>query len=307
MVTIVRKFKRFISDPYVRFYLCDMMGIYRDMPDEEYLARKFKLRLGYELNLNNPKSFNEKIQWLKLYDRKPEYIMMVDKVLVKDYVAKIIGEEYIIPTIQVWDNPENIDFDSLPSQFVLKCNHNSGKGMTICKDKKILNTRKTIRELKKGLNEDYYVHNREWPYKGVERKVFAEKYIGDGSSDLYDYKFMCFNGVVKCSFVCSNRFSPEGLNVTFYDREWNKMPFERDYKATKQIIPKPANYDLMISLAERISANIPFARIDFYETDNRVYFGEITLYPGSGFEGFQPLEWDYIIGSYLELPRRELK
>lgn len=266
------------------------------LPDELYLKLQYRAKLDKKLNLKNPKTFNEKLQWLKLYDRKPEYTIMVDKYLAKKYVADKIGEEYIIPTLGVWDSVDEIDFDLLPNQFVLKCNHNSGLGMCICKDKSKLDIAEVRRALANGLKQDYYHIGREWPYKDVPRKIIAEKYMGDS---LNDYKLMCFDGKIKCSFVCSDR--SENLKVTFFDNDWNRMPFIRHYPASDNKIPKPINFDQMIELAEILSKDIPFLRVDFYEIDGKIYFGELTFYPGCGYEEFTPEEWDERLGSWIKL------
>lgn len=269
--------------------------------DEKYLRCAFKAYLGYKLNLKNPKSFNEKLQWLKLHDRNPEYTTMVDKVKVKKYVAEKIGSEYVIPTLGVWESVHEIDFSILPNQFVLKCNHNSGLGIYICKEKDSLKINEVKKELQKGLRQDYYRCSREWPYKQVERRILAEEYLSDDGNELMDYKFMCFGGEVKCCFVCSDRHSEKGLHVTFFDREWNVMPFERHYPSVKEGMKKPKNYEKMVELAEILSQNIPFVRVDFYDINGKIYFGELTLYPGGGLEEFTPEEWDYKLGSWIEL------
>lgn len=264
---------KYLTKPDYRFLFWARYGRYNSMPDEEYLKRMFKATIGNELDLQNPKTFNEKIQWLKLNDRNPLYTILVDKYKVKKYVANIIGEEYIIPTLGVWEDPESIDFNQLPKQFVLKCNHNSGTGMYICKDKSLLNSAKVKAALKKGLEQNYYLTGREWPYKNVERRIIAEKYINSVSGqELIDYKFMCFNGEVKCSFVCTDRFDKSGLKVTFYDREWKMMPFERHYPRSLQPISKPFMYGRMIELAEKLSRNLPFARIDLYEEQKNLFW-----------------------------------
>ena len=308
---ISKIFKRgfdFVFDPNYRFSFLAARGRYNNMPDEEFLKKKFKSVMGKELNLNNPQTFNEKLQWLKLYDRKPEYTIMADKYRVRDYIKNTIGEEYLIPLLGVWDDPEEIDFDALPDKFVLKCNHNSGLGMCICKDKSKLNIKKVKQALKKGLEQDYYLTGREWPYKDVPRKIIAEKFMVDESgTELKDYKIMCFNGKAKCSFVCSERFSKTGLKVTFFDREWNRMPFERCYPQSKEKLEKPKNYELMLKLAEQLSASVTFLRVDFYEINGKPYLGELTFHPGSGFEKFSPEEWDYKLGEMLKLPVSEKK
>lgn len=298
----IRMVKQFVLDPKVRFGYLTSAGFYNHMSDEEYLSRKYQLYFGQKLDLQNPKTFNEKLQWLKLYNRKPEYTMMVDKYKVREYIAQELGEEYLIPLLGVWDNPDEIDFDALPNQFVLKCNHNSGLGMCICKDKSKLDIPKVKAELRKGLKQDYYLTGREWPYKDVPRKIIAEKYMSnDNGEDLNDYKLMCFNGKVKATFVCSDRFSNDGLKVTFYDTTWTRMPFERHYPAAKEDINKPRSYEDMVALAEKLAQKIPFVRVDFYEVKGKPYFGELTFFPGSGFEEFNPEQWDKTLGDWIEL------
>lgn len=273
-------------------------------PDKLYVEWMYYLYIGQKLDLKNPRTFNEKLQWLKLYNRRPEYTVMVDKVKVKEYVIEKLGKEYIIPTLGVWDDPDEIDFDALPDQFVLKCNHNSGTGMCICKDKSKLDISKVKERLRKGLREDYFLYSRKWPYKNVPRKILAEKFMEDksGDGDLKDYKFMCFNGKVKCSFVCSDRNNGEGLKVTFFDRDWKQLPFTRHYPASEKGIAMPEKYQEMISLSEELSQNIPFVRSDFYEINGRIYFGELTFYPGSGWEEFSPKEWDEKLGNLIQIP-----
>lgn len=276
-------------------------NILRILSDKAYLKLSYRLNMGKKLNLKEPKTFNEKLQWLKLYNRKPEYTMMVDKFEVRKYIAEKLGEEYLIPCLGVWDKVEDIDFDKLPEQFVLKCNHNSGTGMCICKDKSKLDIEKVRKELNKGLKENYFYHGREWPYKNVKPRIIAEKYMVDESgTELKDYKFMCFGGKCENIFVCSERYENE-LKVTFFDTEWNRMKFERHYKASQKIINKPKKLDKMIVLAEELSKNIPFVRIDFYDINGKIYFGEITFYPGTGMEEFNPEEWDYKLGELINL------
>lgn len=298
-----RKVYKCIFDKDYRFNVLSNFGFYDSMDDEEYLKRKYKSIMHKELDLDNPKVFNEKLQWLKINDHNPNYTMMVDKYKVRDYIKKELGEEYLIPLIGVWDNPDDIDFDSLPNQFVLKCNHNSGLGMCICKDKSKLDIEKVKKELRKGLKQDYYLTGREWPYKNVPRKIVAEKYMIDNMhGELMDYKFMCFNGKVECSFVCSDRFDDDGLKITFFDRNRNVLPFERHYPKSNKPIEKPFNYDKMIEFSEKLSQKMSFSRIDFYEIDKRLYFGEITFFPGSGFEEFTPESADEELGKLIKLP-----
>lgn len=293
--------KRIINNPYKFIFLLDKLKITKLIPDDTYLRLKYRATFGKNLNLKVPQTFNEKLQWLKLYDRNPEYIKMVDKYEVKKYIAQKIGNEYVIPTLGVWDNVDDIDFDSLPDQFVLKCTHDSG-GIIICKDKSQFDVNAAKKTLKKSIKCDYYLMGREWPYKNVKRRIIAEKFMVDNSGDeLKDYKLMCFNGKVKCSFVCSERFSDNGLKVTFFDRNWKKMPLQRHYPFSDKEINPPINYNKMIELAEQLSADIPFVRVDFYEIDKMIFFGELTFYPGGGFEEFTPEEWDKKLGNLIEL------
>lgn len=304
--------KEILKENLPSFMLEPLKSVYGDIhyaamhmvPEKWYLKRKFKKRVGYPLNLDNPKTFNEKLQWLKLHDRNPLYTKMVDKYEAKKYVADIIGEEYIIPTLGVWEHFDDIDFDKLPNQFVLKCTHDSGS-VAICTDKNTFDKKVAKKKLERGLRYNYYYAGGfEWPYKDVKPRIIAEKYMVDAErqgNELTDYKIMCFNGRVKSSFTCTGRGSSRGLHVTFYDQEWKKMPFARHYPAEQEPMPKPKNYEKMVQLAELLAAPLKFARIDFYEINGKIYFGEITFFPGNGTEEFSPEEWDYRIGEWLEL------
>ena len=271
--------------------------------DKLYLQIIFRLNMGKALNLKDPKSFSEKLQWLKLYNRKPEYTIMVDKIKAKEYVASIIGQEHIIPTIGVWDDPEKIDFDALPDRFVLKCNHNSGEGMYICKDKSKMD-RKSVKDgLRLGLKEDYYLSSREWPYKNVPRRILAEKYMEDESGELRDYKFFCFDGVVRALFIATNR--SKGRNATrfdFFDENFNHLPFTNGHPNASVLPEKPAKFEEMKQLAAKLSKGIPHVRIDFYEIGDQVYFGEMTFFHWAGTMPFKPEEWDYKFGEWIKLP-----
>ncbi len=273
------------------------------LPDELYLRIKFRQMMGKKLNLKNPQTFSEKLQWLKLYNRRPEYTKMVDKYVVKEYVAKIIGEKYIIPTIGVWDRPEDIDFESLPNQFVLKCTHDSG-GLVICRDKAKLDKKAAIIKLRKALKQNYYRKWREWPYKNVPRRIIAEKYIGLGPiiMDLPDYKFFCFNGEPKYCQVISGRNTT--MCCDFFDKNWNHQPFHepRLYPFSDYQLEKPSNYEEMWNLAKKLAKGKPFSRIDFYEVRGKIYFGEITFFPTTGMGGFDPEVFDQIFGKMLLLP-----
>lgn len=279
----------------------DRMGFLNWMSDELYLRIAFYSAFGYRLDLNNPLTFNEKLQWLKLNDRKPEYTIMVDKKNVKEYVAAVIGEEYIIPTLGSWKYFEDIDFERLPNRFVLKCTHDSG-GIYICRDKEKLDKNKAKEVLNKSLRTDYYYQGREWPYKDVEPLILAEKYLAD---NLQDYKFFCFNGEPRMILVCSERYSEGGLREDFFDLNWIHLDVERASHPNSDLqIPPPHHLEEMKVLASKLSSNTYFSRIDFYEIEERIYFGEITFFPSSGLVGFQPAEWDRKLGEWLQLPNR---
>lgn len=274
----------------------------RLIPDRIYLQIVYFRHFKKFIDFDNPKTFNEKIQWLKLNYRKEEYTNLVDKYRVKQYITKLIGEEYVIPTLGVWKNVDDIDFKSLPEKFVLKCNNDSG-GIVICKNKKDFDEVKAKSFLKERLKNNGYWYGREWPYKNVKPCIIAEKYMEDSiSKDLKDYKFFCFNGSMEFFDIDIDRFIEHRAN--YYDRNGNFLPFGKTYcppDYTKKI-EMPKNLDKMIELAETISHNTVLSRIDFYEIDGQVYFGEITFYPGSGFSPFTDEKWDYKLGDMIDLP-----
>ena len=301
------KIKRIIFNKQIRFNYLTKLGLYNSISDEQFLKKQWKTFFNTELNLKNPQSFNEKLQWLKIYDRNPQYTQMVDKYEAKKYVSNIIGEEYIIPTLGIYNSFEEIDFNKLPNQFVIKCTHDSG-GLVIIKDKKNMDIKEVEKKINKWLERNDYYGSREWPYKNVKPRIIIESYLDDGiNTQLNDYKSMCFNGKAKCSFVCTERDDKElGLAVTFFDLDWNKMPFERHYRSSNKKIDKPKNYQKMVELSEKLSKNIPFVRVDWYEIKGKLYFGELTFYPGAGFEEFTPEEWDYKLGEMLKLPDKKI-
>lgn len=303
---IVTKAFEFMRDPDYRFKILASMGMYNKLDDETFLKKYYQCIFHKELDLQTPKTFNAKLQWLKLYDRRPEYTMMVDKYRVRDYIAEKIGSEYLIPLLGVWDNPDEIDFDSLPQKFVLKCNHNSGLGMCICKDKSKLDVKKAKADLRKGLEQDYYITLREWPYKDVPRKIICEKYMEDSATtELRDYKLFCFNGEPKATLICSDRFTESGLHEDFYNELWEKLPVKRpNIPVRKDILERPVNFETMKSLAQKLAENMPFVRTDFYEINGEIYFGELTFFPASGFSSFDPEYWDQKFGEWITLPEK---
>lgn len=279
----------------------NQVGALNRMPDEKYLQMMFYLELGKHLDLENPKSFNEKLQWLKLNDRKDIYTKLVDKYEVKRYIADALGEEYIIPTIGDWEHFEDIDFQQLPEQFVLKCSHDSG-GLVICRDKGSLDIEKAKLKLTRSLKNNYYYHGREWPYKNVKPRIIAEKLLVDNNDDdLRDYKFFCFNGKVKCFKIDFDRFLEHHAN--YYDRDCCLLPFGelQFYPKPEKQLEMPSKLEEMICLAEKLANGFPFLRVDFYEVDNRIFFGELTLFPASGFGEFTPSEWDIELGDWLTI------
>lgn len=275
----------------------------RAIPDNIYLKIKFKKHMGYPLNLKNPKTFNEKLQWLKLHDRKSIYTTMVDKYAVKKYVADIIGEEYIIPTLGVWDRFGDIDFDTLPNQFVLKCTHDSG-GLVIVKDKRSFDRGTAKKKIEDCLKNNFYYMGREWPYKNVKPRIIAEKYMEDTvTSELNDYKIHSFNGDPKVILVCKDRFSELGLTEDFFDENWVHLEVKKEKKANSSTpIERPKELDEMLELSRKLSKGIPFLRTDFYSIEGKTYFGELTFYPASGIEKYLPESFARQLGDWLVLP-----
>ncbi len=295
---------RYITDVNYRFLINARFGFYNSMTDAEYLKKMYKARLGKPLNLSSPQTFNEKLQWLKLYNRKPEYTMMADKYKVRDYIAEKLGEEYLIPLLGVCNDPNEIDFDNLPDQFVLKCNHNSGLGMCICKDKSKLNIVKVKENLKKAIKQNYYLPGREWSYKNIKPCIVIEKYMTDSfdSDELTDYKFFCFNGKVDCVMVCYGRASGD-TKYYFFDRDWTlKRLNKRGQRAPAGFtLPKPECIDKMFDIASILSVGMPFVRVDLYQSCGKVYFGEMTFYPDCGFDSNLLPEADQYFGNLIDL------
>lgn len=305
----INKIKKAIANPKMackQIILKSLLTLGKSLNDELYIKIVFRLIMSKKLNLANPKTFNEKIQWLKLYDHNPDYTKMVDKVEAKKYVASIIGEEYIIPTIGVWDSPDDIDFDSLPNQFVLKCNHGCGD-MCICSDKAKIIIAQVKASLKEGLKRDYYKIWREWPYKNVKRRIIGEKYMVDESGyELKDYKFFCFDGKPEFMFVASDRpLKAEETKFDFFDMDFKHLPFKNGHPNANHSIAKPSSFELMKELASKLSKGLPHVRVDFYDVNGHVYFGELTFAHWSGLVPFEPEEWDYKLGKLIKLPTEQ--
>ncbi len=273
------------------------------IPDKMHLSVRYKAVFGRRLNWQKPEAFTEKLQWLKLFDRKPIYTQLADKYLVRDYIKEKIGEEYLIPLLGVWDKPDDIDFKSLPEQFVLKCTHDSGS-VIICKDKETFDCSAAIKRLNARLQRNLFWLNREWVYKDIKPRVIAEKYMEDTKTgELRDYKFFCFDGVPKMLFVATGRQSKESATAfDFFDMEYNWLDIRNGHPNASVHPEKPVTFEQMKVLASKLSKGFPEARIDFYEIDGKIYFGEITFFHNGGFVPFDPDSWDYEIGKWLKLP-----
>lgn len=272
---------------------------------EKYIPKMFKVRMGEYPNLETPQTYNEKLCWMKLYYHNPVFTKLVDKYDVKDYVATKIGSQYIIPTIAVWDRVEDIEWDKLPNQFVLKCTHDSG-GLVICKDKSKLNISAAKKKLNRSLKKNYYYDGFEWPYKDVNPRIIAETYMEDTKTqELRDYKFFCFDGEVKALFIATERQKEgEDVKFDFFDADFNHLPFRQGHENAAVLPEKPLCFEEMKRLSAILSEGLPHARIDFYEVDGKIYFGEITFFHHGGWTKFAPKEWDYTFGSWIKLPNK---
>lgn len=306
MESIIRKLNNFRRNPKRSFYVAisEVNCVCpRLISDKLCIKAQFYINLGYDLDLRHPMTFNEKLQWLKLNNRRPEYTQMVDKYEAKKYVAKIIGEEYIIPTLGVWKRAEDIEWDKLPKQFVLKCTHDSGC-VLICRDKSKFDCAEAIRILNKGLKRNFYFFWREWPYKNVPHRIIAEQYLEPDSqtNDLADYKFSCFDGCVTDVMVCYGRSSGH-TKYYFFDKEWNLLPLNISGKNAPKgfTLPKPPCIDEMFNIASKLSKGLPYARIDLYAANNKPYFGEITFFPTGGYDCNLLPETDKWYGSKIVL------
>lgn len=275
------------------------------IPDSLWLKYMYWRTLKKTLDLKNPITFNEKLQWLKLYDRNPLYTQMVDKYEVRETIQKRIGEEYLIPLVGgPWNSFDDIDFSKLPDKFVLKCTHDSGS-VAICRDKTKFDVAGTRKQFSRALKGNFFYGGREWPYKNAKPRIIAEEFISNGvNEDISDYKLHCFNGQVKMILVCADRNKEGGVQKVFYDQEWNKLEVRRPDALSDIEVPRPKLLYEMIEIAEMFSRDIPFLRVDLYEISGKLYFGEFTFFPAGGFERFEPDEWDLKMGNWLSLPER---
>ena len=293
--------KLILKKPELIFFWLGKKGLLGWMSDEAFLKISYRLSMKRKLNLKEPKTYNEKLQWLKLHDRNPQYSRMVDKHDAKLYIAQRVGEQYIVPTLGVWDSFDQIDFGSLPEQFVLKTVHDCG-GVVICHDKQKLDKAEAKRFLEQHQKTNYYIYQREWPYKGVKPRILAEEYMKDAATgELRDYKFFCFDGEPKALFIASERQAAGETKFDFFDMDFNHMDVRNGHPNAAVPPAKPACFEEMKKLAAKLSAGIPHLRVDFYEMNGKLYVGELTFYHWSGLVPFEPEHWDETFGSWITL------
>lgn len=293
----------YLKNPRQIFFLIGMRGGFKFLNDKNYLKLIYWSKFGERLDFENVITFNQKIQWLKLHNDKPVYSTMVDKYEAKIYVAEKIGDEYIIPTLGVWNNFDEIDFNKLPEKFVLKCTHDSG-GLVVCKDKNTFDLKDAKKRINRSLKNNYYWAGRELPYKNVRPRIIAEQYMEDKvDNELRDYKFFTFNGKAEVMYIASDRCkSKDDTKFDFYNMNFEHLPFINGHPNNPTRPHKPRNFELMKSLAETLGEGFPYLRIDFYEVNGEVYFGELTFSHWSGFISFEPNEWDKKLGDLIKLP-----
>lgn len=293
-----------IKDPKKLLNAIIHRGYLRFIPDKLYLRLSYYFKIKQRLNLKEPVSYNEKLQWLKLYDRNPEYTRLVDKYQVREYIRSKIGANYLIPLLGVYDSFDEIDFEKLPNEFVLKCTHDSG-GIVICKNKKDLNISEARRKINRALKRNYYYVHREWPYKNLKPRIICEKLMVDESgTELKDYKIFCFNGTPKLIQVDYDRFINHKRN--YYDTHWRYIPVSVQYPTdSNTTINKPDTLKKMLKLSKELSEGYPHVRVDFYSIKDKIYFGEITFYHEAGFGKFDPNEYNDKLGSWIVLPPKK--
>ncbi|NLB66627.1 MAG: glycosyl transferase [Lentisphaerae bacterium] len=295
------KLIRYAKNPLLLFWRLGLDGHFKFIPDRRYLEICFRIKVGHRLNLEAPQTFNEKLQWLKLFDRRPEYTRLADKLAVRDYIQSRVGADHLIPLLGTWGSAADINFSTLPSQFVLKCTHDSGS-VIICRDKSNLRENRVRARLANRLSKNYYWAGREWPYRNIPPRVIAEAYMTDESAtELKDYKFHCFNGEPRVIQVDFDRFTAHRRNL--YDLNWNRLPLALAYPdAPERVIPKPPNLEQALDLVRAIVPPAPTVRVDLYLTQDQIYFGEFTFFHEGGLGRFKPARYDAEFGSWIHLP-----
>ena len=285
----------------VRHTSIEKIWFHAGMDDQSYIIKKYREAFGVEPDLEHPKTFNEKNNWRKLHERNPLYTSMVDKYKIKQIIAERVGAEHTFPLLGVWDRPEDIEFDKLPDQFVLKANH--AGGVAVCRSQKSFDRKEALRYLNYTQSIDYFIRSREWPYKNVDRKIIAEQYMGE---DLIDYKNYCFGGKLMYTLVWQNHSladgsKPEAHFCGAYDRNWERTTLEIDYPTDDLRFEKPECYDELVEVCEKMSAGIPFVRVDCYIIGGHVYVGEMTFFPWGGFQKFKDEAWNKRLGDLIQL------
>lgn len=301
--SVINKLVRFVKEPEYRFLVLAGHGVYNNLDNKKYLEKMFEAKLGRKLDLDNPQTYNEKLQWIKVYTYDDLYTDLVDKYKVRTYIADWIGNQYLVPLLGVWKSPDEIDFDLLPNKFVLKCNHNSGLGMCICTDKKQLDIKKVKRNLKKGLLQNYYLSGREWPYKKVDPCIIAEKYIGTDEDFPDDYKIFVFNGKIDSIMVCKGRKWGKPIFL-FFDTNWNRLYYQKAELEKDIEVERPINLTEMLTLASKLGEKFQHVRVDLYNVNGKIYFGELTFFNQSGFDTDITYNTDLIWGKKIELHKR---
>ena len=298
-----RKFIKYVQNPFLLFWRLGLDGHFQFIPDRLYLQLCFRIRMGHWPNLDSPRTFSEKLQWLKLYDRRPDYTRLADKLAVRDHVEKTIGAQHLIPLLGVWDTAEEIDFDALPDRFVLKCTHDSDSAV-LCPDKAQLDVEKARASLARHLAKNYYGASREWSYRDIPPRVIAEQFMVDESGrELKDYKFFCFDGEPRALFIASDRASKtEETKFDFFDMDFRLLPFTNGHPNSGRPIPRPKTFEEMKALARTLSRGWPHVRVDLYDVNGQIYFGELTFAHWGGLTPFVPEEWDAHFGRWLRLP-----
>lgn len=305
-ITMMHKILKYLKKPSLLYLWAASKGLTDFVPDELHIRISYRIRTGEALNLDNPSTFNEKMQWLKLHDHNPLYPVLADKFRVKSWIIEHFGPEYVAETLGVWKTAEEIDIDSLPDAFVLKTNHDTG-GIAICHNKRLFDIDSAKAKLHSHLSRNYYYRAREWPYKDVSPLVFAEEYLASDSSaaDLVDYKLFTFSNGRIITLVCEDRHLGSGMKKTFFDEDWKALPLTEGGHPVNESHPRPYCFAEMKRLASIISHEMPFARIDFYELNHRLIFGEVTFYPNAGFEEFYPIDWNQHFGSWIDLNKSQ--
>lgn len=282
------------------FDIASKRGVLNPLSDKTHISLKYRLSMGHPLNWENPQTFTEKLNWLKLYDHDPRYPGIVDKWEVMDFVKERIGDEYCVKKYGIWERFDDIDFDSLPERFVLKCTHDSG-GVVICRDKATFDKKAAREKLEASLKKNYYWLSREWPYKQIKPRILAEEYLEDTQGKgLPDYKFFCFDGEPKFLFVATGRAEGD-TRFDFFDTDYQWLPVKQHYPNADTPPEKPQCFEEMLELSRKLSAGFKHVRVDFFQANGRVYFGELTLTHFAGYHPYEPACYDKIFGDYLHL------